>query len=123
MTTTELKLDFGKITFENNILIAEMNEGVLLDVENNRILLEIGRKTFKNGSYGYISNRVNSYGVNPMVYLESASTPTLKAIAVVTTNPLCRQNAILERQFYKDRNSFEIFETLEEAIEWIKYKI
>jgi hypothetical protein len=123
MTNTELKLDFGKITFEANILIAELNEGILLDVENNRKLLEIGRKTFNNGSYGYISNRVNSYGVNPMVYLESASTPALKAIAVVTTNPVCRQNAILERQFYRDSNSFEIFKTLEEAINWIKYQI
>lgn len=33
MTSTELKLDFGKIIFEQNILIAEMNEGILLDVE------------------------------------------------------------------------------------------
>lgn len=123
MTNTALQLDFGKITFEENILIAELNEGILLDVEKNRKLLEIGRKIFKNGSYGYISNRVNSYGVNPMVYLESASTPTLKAIAVVTINPVCMQNAILERHFYKGSNSFEIFQTLEEAINWIKYKI
>jgi len=123
MTNTELKLDFGKITFKDNILIAELNEGILFDVENNRKLLEIGRKTFNNGFYGYISNRVNSYGVNPMVYLESASTPNLKAIAVVTTNPVCRQNAILESQFYRGRNSFEVFKTLEEAINWIKHQI
>jgi len=123
MTNTELILDFGRIIFEENILIAELNEGILLDVEKNRKLLEIGRKTFNNGSYGYISNRVNSYGVNPMVYLESASTPNLKAIAVVTTNPVCRQNAILERQFYKDSNAFEVFNTLQDAINWIKYKI
>ncbi len=123
MTSTELKLDFGKIIFEDNILIAELNEGILLDVEENRKLLEIGRKTFNNDSYGYISNRVNSYGVNPMVYLEAASTPTLKAIAVVTTNPVCRENTILERQFYKNNNSFEVFQTLEEAINWIKDKI
>jgi hypothetical protein len=123
MNNTEFKLDFGKVTFEDNILIATLNEGILLDIGKNRKLLEIGRQTFNNGSYGYISNRINSYGVNPMVYLESASTPTLKAIAVVTTNPVCRQNAILERQFYKDGNSFEIFQTLEEAINWIKNKI
>jgi hypothetical protein len=123
MTSTELKLDFGKIIFEQNILIAEMNEGILLDVEKNRTLLKIGRKFFKNASYGYISNRVNSYGVNPMIYLESASTPTLIAIAVVTTNPVCRQNAILECQFFRDNNSFEVFNTLEEAKNWIKHKL
>lgn len=123
MTNTEIKLDFGKITFDDNILIAELNEGILLDVEKNRKLLEIARKTFNNRPYGYISNRVHSYGVNPMVYIESAGTPTLKAIAVVSTNPLCRQNAILERQFYKGSNCFEVFNTLEEAINWIKHKI
>ena len=123
MTKPKLKLDFGKFTFIDNILIAELNEGILLDVEKNRKLLEIGRKMFKKGSYGYISNRVHSYAVNPRVYLESASTPTLKAIAVVTINPVCRQNAILERQFYKDSNSFEVFNTLDEAINWIKSKI
>ncbi len=123
MIRPKIKLDFCKISFEENILIAEIDEGILLDVGNNRKLLEIGRKTFKSGSYGYISNRVNSYAVNPMVYLEAASTPALKAIAVVTTNPVRRQNAILERQFYRGSNSFEIFNTLEEAINWIKYNI
>lgn len=123
MTKTELKLDFGKLIFIDNILVAELNEGILLDVEKNRILLKIGRKVFKNGSYGYISNRVNSYAVNPMIYLDSSSTPTLKAIAVVSTNPICRQNTMLERQFYKNNNSFEVFKTLEEAINWIKFKI
>jgi len=123
MTKEVIDLDFGKVSFVDNILIAELNEGVLFDVESNRILLELGRKTFKDQFYGYISNRVNSYAVNPMVYLESAAAPTLKAIAVVTSDEVCKQNAFLEKQFYKENNSFGIFATLEEAIEWIKEKI
>lgn len=118
-----LELDFGKIWFKDNILIAELNEGILLDVESNRKLLAIGKKNFGNDPYGYISYRVNSYAVNPMVYLDSASISNLKAIAVVSSNPMSRNNAILERQFYKDTNSFEIFSNLDEAIAWVNWQL
>jgi|SRR5690606_27151896 len=118
-----LELDFGKVWFKDNILVAELNEGILFDVENNRQLLEIGKNTFKDKPYGYISNRVNSYAVNPMVYIESARAVNLKAIAVVTNNMVCRNNAVLEKQFYRDNNSFEIFSSLEEALEWMNLQL
>lgn len=118
-----LELDFGKVWFKNNILIAELNEGILFDVENNRQLLEIGKQTFHDSPYGYISHRVNSYAVNPMVYLESANTANLKAIAVVTKSLVCKNNAVLEKQFYRESNSFEIFSTLDEALEWMSRQL
>lgn len=123
MVESAIELDFGKITFTENILIAELNEGILFDVHNNRELLKIGAKIFNGNNYGYISHRVNSYAVNPMVYLESSSTPTLRAIAIVSDNPVCKQNTLLKRQFYKNTSSFEVFDSLEEAISWIKTKI
>jgi hypothetical protein len=58
-----------------------------------------------------------------MIYLESSSTINLKAIAVVSSNPVCQQNTLLEKQFYKEEDSFEVFDTLEAAINWIKFKI
>ncbi len=82
-------------------------------------MLEIGKTTFQGRPYGYISHRVNSYAVNPMVYLESASTANLKAIAVVTNSVVCKNNAVLEKQFYRESNSFEIFSTLDEALDWM----
>lgn len=118
-----LELDFGKVWFKDNILIAELNEGILFDVENNRKLLEIGKKTFQDRPYGYISHRINSYAVNPMVYLESANISNLKAIAVVTNSVVSNNNAVLEKQFYRDSNSFEIFTSLDEAIEWMKAQL
>lgn len=123
MIESAIALDFGKITIIDNILIAELNEGILFDVDDNRELLKLGNKIFKGMPYGYISNRVNSYAVNPMIYLESSSTINLKAIAVVSSNLVCQQNTLLEKQFYKDEDSFEVFENLEAAISWIKLKI
>lgn len=123
MKRSIIELDFGKVWFTENILIAELNEGILFDVENNRKLLELAKVNFQNQPYGYISHRINSYAVNPMVYRESASTNNLKAIAVVTTDETCKNNTLLERQFYKDLNSFEVFENLEDAINWMQHKI
>lgn len=124
MLIKQIELDFGEVTIYDNILIAKLHEGVLFNVESNRKLLDLGTEIFKGKNYGYISHRVNSYAVDPMVYFESAGVKNLKAIAVVSENEITRNNAEqVERKFYKDRNSFEVFQTLEEAVQWIKTRI
>lgn len=124
MFTKEIELDFGTVTILNNLLIAKLHEGVLFDVESNRKLLEIGEQVFQGEDYGYISHRINSYAVDPMVYFESANVKNLKAIAVVSENEMTRKNAReLEQKFYKNANCFEIFTEIDEAINWIESKI
>jgi len=123
MNKSALNLEFGKVTILDNILIAELNEGILLDIAHNRELLNIAKESFNNEAYGYISNRTNSYSVNPMIHLESASVENLAAIAVVSTNTIVKQNTIIEKQFFRHRSSFEVFETLEEAIHWIENQL
>ncbi|MDX1753107.1 hypothetical protein SAMN06296241_2745 [Salinimicrobium sediminis] len=116
----KIELDCGVLRVQDRILINEMNEGALLDVETNRRILKIGTEIFENEVFGYISHRVNSYAVNPMVYRDSAEHPLLKAIAVVSQSEMRRENARIEQQFYTNRNSFKIFSTLEEAMDWMK---
>lgn len=116
----KVELDCGVILVHDRILINEMKEGALLDVETNRRILNLGTEVFKNEYFGYISNRINSYAVNPMVYRESAEHPMLKAIAVVSKSQLGRENARLEQQFYTNKNSFQIFYSLEEAMIWME---
>lgn len=124
MIIKEFDLEFGKVSVRDNVLIAKLNEGVLFDVENNRKLLEIGQEIFQGQDYGYISYRLNSYAVDPMVYRESADIENLKAIAVVSDNEMTRKNAeAVEKPFYKCPNSFEVFEDLSSALDWMKEKI
>ena len=124
MHTKHFDLDFGKVTIHENILIAKLNEGVLFDLENNQKLLDLGAEIFNGENYGYISHRVHSYAVDPMVYRKSAEVNNLKAIAVVSENEMTLRNADkVEKKFYKDNNCFEVFRTLEEAVEWIKTRI
>lgn len=124
MVSREIDLGFGKVIIHENILIAKLNEGILFDIESNRKLLELGKEIFKDQNYGYISHRINSYAVDPLVYFESANTGNLKAIAVVSHSEMTRKNAeMVESKFYKDNNCFGVFTTLEEAVEWIKTRI
>ncbi|UBZ06732.1 hypothetical protein LDL76_15410 [Salegentibacter mishustinae] len=124
MITEFMELEFGQVRIFQNILIAELNEGVLFNANNNSELLKIGNEVFKNRPYGYISLRKNSYAVDPLVYREAALAENLKAIAVVSENELIKLNAHnVERQFYKDSGSFEVFDSLEEAINWIQFRI
>jgi len=124
MITENLELEFGQVRIFKNMLIAELNEGLLFNAENNQELLAIGKEVFQNRPYGYISLRKNSYAVDPLVYRDSARAKNLKAIAVVSEKELIRLNADkVERKFYKDPNSFEVFDNIEEAINWIQFRI
>lgn len=124
MITEIMEREFGLVRIYQNILIAELNEGVLFNAENNQELLAIGKEVFENKPYGYISLRKKSYAVDPMVYREAARAENLKAIAVVSENELIKLNAHkVERQFYKDPDSFEVFDNLEEAVNWIQFRI
>lgn len=124
MLLKEIELDFGKVFIHENVLVAKLDEGILFDLESNKKLLEIGSEVFKDADYGYISHRVNSYAVDPMVYMESANVNNLKAIAVVSESEMTRRNAdAVEKKFYKDNNCFGVFQSLEEATEWIKTRI
>ncbi len=123
MTQQILKLAFGEVTFLDRIQIAEINEGVLFDIPENQEILDLARDRFNEEKYGYISHRVNSYSVNPIIYMEAANFPKLAAVAIVSSNPVTRNTALIEKQFFKDKNAFEVFETLEEAITWIKTQL
>ncbi len=123
MIESTLKLEFGTVTFLENILIAELNEGIIFDIPHNRELLKLGKENFHNEAYGYISNRTNSYSVNPMIHLESANVENLVAIAVVSTNTVVKQNTIIEKQFFRHSSSFEVFDTLEKAVIWMESQL
>lgn len=123
MTDSAIKLSFGSVTFLNNIQIAELNEGIIFDIPHNKELLELAQKRFSTLPYGYISNRTNSYSVNPLIHLESANVANLKSIAIVSKNPMVRENTIIEKQFFRNKSSFEVFETLEDAVKWTNLQL
>lgn len=124
MHTKELNLEFGQVYVLDNILITELKEGLLFNAEKNQKLIELAQDIFQGKPYGHISNRKNSYAVDPLVYRDSAKVLNLKAIAIVTDSEIVKLNVNqVERKFYRSHNSFEVFDNLDQAINWIKFKI
>ena len=117
MSTIETDFDFGKVKIQNDIVIAEMKEGITFDINYNAEFLKFCKDHFKEKTYGYISNRVHSYSVNPTVYIDTAKNSNIRAIAIVTSDPINKGNAEIERQFFE--YPFEVFTTLEQAVKWM----
>jgi len=102
----------------DDFLIKQVREGALIDQEETEEFKVILKEHFDGKNMAYISNRVFSYSVNPLIYKEAEKIPNLVAIAVIPSNQKIRSSANFERQFY-DR-PFGIFDNLSEAIQWVQ---
>lgn len=79
-----VKYDFCEFSIFDNFIIAVMNDGVTVLPEHNLILVELSEKHFKNRPFAYITNRINSYSVDPKVFNETSKIENLIAFAVVS---------------------------------------
>lgn len=113
----EAIFDFGTVQIIDNIVIAEINEGVIFDENENIQLLEFCEEILGDRPYGYISLRTNSYTVNPTVYLQASKVKNIEAIAIVSTSSPNMSNASVEKIFFS--NPFESFNTLDQAKNWM----
>ena len=115
MNFTKTKLSFCTLLTSDNIIIAEINEGVVLNQDMSDEIIYFSSVVFKNNPFVYITNRINSYAVDPTIYKGVSQVETLKGFAVVSTT-LSARNAEIERLFLN--KPFEIFSDLEEAKLW-----
>ena len=115
MEETIIRLKFCTLTFFDNYVIAVINEGEHVDHKLNEILIENIELHF-NKPYVYITNRINSYSVDPNIYHRASKVENLAGFAVVSKEYKTKINAQIEKMFFG--KAFEIFTTLEDAIEW-----
>ncbi|NER11889.1 hypothetical protein GWK08_00415 [Leptobacterium flavescens] len=111
-------LNFGNLIFYENYVVSIVNEGVEFKKEENDVLLQIARKHFGNIPYGFISYRMYSYSVDPMVYKESSQEENIKAIAIVSSKEVNNLSFEIEKLFFS--KELQHFEQLDEAVNWIK---
>lgn len=111
-----LEFDFCNITIFDSYIIVIIKEGINVTPDRNNTLIDITETYFSNKSFVYISNRINSYSVDPKVYLSTSKIKNLEGIAVVSSNYQSKVNAQIEKMFFK--KPFEIFSELEKAIVW-----
>ena len=76
------------------------------------------REVYGDKRFSYISHRNNDYNVNPADYLNCGFYDQVKGMAVICNSDQSRSTALLEQAFFKGR--YEIFNTLEEALQWVR---
>ncbi|WP_438711826.1 hypothetical protein ACSTS3_04545 [Aquimarina muelleri] len=107
---------FCHIEIYEDYVKAKMKEGVTVSPDHNNVLLQIVEKHFKNKAFVYISHRINSYAVNPTVYLDTSKIKNLVGFIVVSKDPKQKMQTRVEKIFFE--KEFEQFDTMKEALAW-----
>jgi flavin-dependent dehydrogenase len=114
----EHELEIGRMTFYPNIIVGEVGEGMHITFESATIAAQVIAQTYKGTiPFVYISNRVNSYSMDPVAYKELFSlVPNLLGFAVVSESKRRRMLSNLERMFVK--KPMRVFSSMDEAFDW-----
>lgn len=111
-----LKYHFGKLDVYEKYVLAVINEGEHVVPAYNTYLVNIAEKYFNNKNFAYITHRVNSYSVDPSIYIETSKIKNLVCFSVVSKNKINLSNAQVEELFLN--KPFKAFSNLAEAIKW-----
>ena len=114
--TTHIDIGIGFISIYKNYLIVVINQGETVTVASNKILIGLAETFYQDVNFVYITNRKNSYGVDPAVYFETKKIKNLIGFAVVSEKGIDMNNAIIEKLFFN--KPFVMFKELDEAISW-----
>lgn len=116
----EIKLPFGNFYFFEDFVVSELNEGVHFDWLKVKILsnLMISHYGKKKRKLVYISNRVNSYSIEPQSWLKFDKKYNLFiASGIIAYDNRGGLSVVLERLFSKE--SIKRFRSLKEAVDWV----
>ena len=113
-----LKYPFCTIDVYDDFVVSRINVRFHLTPDKNKILEDIANQYFYKKPFVYITHRKYSYSVDPSIYLQTSKINNLIGMAVVAKVPLAKGNAQIEKLFIN--KPFEIFEDLDEAIDWAK---
>lgn len=113
----DIKLSFAKLTFYTKYVVCHVNEGEVLDFNKANEIRNVILKHYKNKSFIYITHRIHSYSVDPIVYSEVSKLKPLIGFAFVSKNESSLKSAHFEKMFLK--KPLGVFKTLEETIKWV----
>lgn len=117
----KLVFDFGEVAIYNNYAVGIMNEGEIFKRDQVLTLYQYSLEAFGKKPFGYISNRVNSYSLDPQAYEVTKIAPNLVAIAIVIQNPAQKMSAAVEKMFFN--KPFKLFDSLEKATAWMERQL
>lgn len=109
-----LSLSFGEITVYNDYVYTVMNEGITVSPNLNDILLAVAEIYYSDREFVYITHRINSYSIDPIVYIETSKIKNLKGFIAVCPNKSLIESFRIEKLFFE--KPFAVYQTLDEAL-------
>lgn len=116
-----LELDFSSLEFFDHYVISRLKDGVVFDKPQVEKLAQVLREHYQGRKFVYISQRVNNYSVNPIIYLKLEDAENFCGIAIVSQRTSALNTAAFEKNFA--RVPFEVFLELKDAIAWAIKKV
>ncbi|WP_445730854.1 hypothetical protein [Mariniflexile sp.] len=115
----KIELAFGKFFICDHFVVAELNHEIHVDwLIIQKIAHMIIDQYGTSRKIGFISNKVNSYSIDPYVWITfSQEYDFIEAAAIVWYTDAGFMSATLEKMFLK--SSVKLCESLEEAVHWI----
>jgi hypothetical protein len=112
-------LPFGTLYFFDYFCISEINEGVHLGLDEcQEILISLVDYYGDNLKIAFISNRINSYSVEPRLWMNfQKDYEFIVANAIISYNDFSYMNSTIEKRF--SQNSLKRCHSINEAIEWV----
>ena len=116
--STTIKLNFCSLEIfkKNKIVIGTINEGVHLTPELSETIVLTVFKHLGDHPMVYITNRINSYSIDPTLYTNISKIKNIIGFGVVCNKTRKTEISEIEKLFYK--NKFKLFETMDNAMFW-----
>jgi hypothetical protein len=111
-----ISFEFGDVELFENYLVTIMKQGITVIPAYNDKLVAIANSHFLGRPFVYITNRKNSYAVDPSIYYETAKIANLSAFAVVSKDAIAEKTVAVEKMFFN--KPFQLFTEMENAIAW-----
>jgi len=117
---SKVEFSFGDFYLLDNFIISELHEGIHFDWDKIQEVIGVLLDYYGSGfKIGYISNRVESYSIEPQLWMNfHEDYDFIVASAVISYTDFNYMNATIEKHFTK--NSLKRCTTLDEAIHWVQ---
>lgn len=123
---TTYKLDFCTIIHrDDDIAIIEINEGVNLDADMAKELIDLAKSKLDSKPFALLSNRIHSYSLSFDAMSSLANLPNLVALAIIAYTH--KSKTLVETQNFflstMKKRPVKIFTNMDEAIDWLKEEL
>jgi len=113
------EFNFGTLKIYDTYVISELNNGIEVTSQIAYKIIDEANKQFNGKQWGYISNRLHPYTVNPVIYAELLKLrDTIVAYAVVSYRKETELVVLAEQVFIGSDDAFQVFDNLVHAIAW-----